>query len=246
MTTSTPGDPGPRGGMSVGRILLIVFGSLLALIGLAIAAAGGAVLFANATMRDSEGFFTTRTEMYATATRALRSEDLSIVGGTSVDIADGDFATIRLRATPAGARPLFVGIARAADADAYLRGVAHDDVVNIDFDPFKVDARLHAGSQTPAAPASQPFWVAQAAGSGTQTLRWNVRSGCWSVVVMNADGTPGVRFDANVGARVTHLGWIGLGILAGGLLILGGAIAMLVFGARRPRGTPPPMDARPG
>ena len=131
MTTSTPGDPVPRGGLSVGRILLIVFGSLLALIGLAIAAAGGAVLFANETMRDSEGFFTTRTEMYATATRALRSEDLSIVGGTSVDIADGDFATIRLRATPAGARPLFVGIARAADADAYLRGVAHGTSTSI-------------------------------------------------------------------------------------------------------------------
>ncbi len=42
----------------------------------------------------------------------------------------------------------------------------------------------------------------------------------------------------NVGARVAHLGWIGLGILAGGLLILGGAIAMLVF-----RRAPSPRNA---
>ena len=243
MTSGAPVAP-PRDGMGVGRILLIVFGSIIALIGLALAAAGGAILFANQTLRDDEGFFTTRTETYSTATRALRSEDLSIVGGAPVDIADGDFATIRLRVTPSGAAgAIFVGIGRASDVDAYLRGVVHETVVNVDFDPFEVESTRTAGVRAPAEPASQAFWSAQSSGTGTQTVRWAVRSGTWSVVVMNADGSPGVRFDGNVGARISHLAWIGGGLLAGGLLILAGGIVMIVFGARGRRGTPPPAAA---
>lgn len=235
MTTEAP----ERRRMSAGRILLIVFGSLLGLLGLALAGGGGTILVVNETMRDGEGFFHTRTETFATATRALRSEDLSIVDGPA-DLLDGDFATIRLRVTPNGTTaPIFVGIGRASDVDAYLGGVAQEEVVDIDLDPFQVESTRTIGTRTPPAPASQTFWATQASGSGTQTVRWDVRSGDWSIVVMNADASPGVRFDANAGARISHLAWIGGGILAGGLLILAGAITMIVAGARGRR-TPPP------
>jgi hypothetical protein len=232
--------------MTVGRVLLMVFGSLLGLIGLALALGGGAILVANETLRDDEGFFTTRTETYSTPTRALRSEDLSIVGGIPVDLAEGDFATIRLRVTSIGGGPVFVGIGRRSDVEAYLTGVDQDEVVDVDFDPFRVETVRTPGTRVPPAPATQTFWAAQASGPGTQTVRWDVRGGNWSAVVMNADASPGVRFAGNAGAHINHLAWIGGGILAGGLLILAGAITMIVVGARRPRGGPPPAVSGPG
>jgi hypothetical protein len=72
-----------------------------------------------------------------------------------------------------------------------------------------------------------------------------VTGGKWSVVTMNTDGSPGVTVDANFGAKIKYVVAIGSGLLAGGLLLLGGAVAMIYFGARRPRGpsAPPSLTA---
>jgi hypothetical protein len=51
---------------------------------------------------------------------------------------------------------------------------------------------------------------------------------------MNADGSRGVDVRADIGAKVPALEWISLGLLAGGLVLLGGAAALLVFAVRRP------------
>ena len=42
-------------------------------------------------------------------------------------------------------------------------------------------------------PAEQDIWAAPPHGDGRQTLTWDVEDGDWSVVVMNADGSPGVH-----------------------------------------------------
>lgn len=67
--------------MSGGRIVLIVIGALLALLGFALSIGGGALLVARGTPRDGEGFFTTSTERFASGGRALATNDLSIVEG---------------------------------------------------------------------------------------------------------------------------------------------------------------------
>jgi Domain of unknown function (DUF4389) len=236
MSTSTVPTK-PHQAMSGRRIVLIVIGALLALIGFGVALGGGAITIAHGTLRDGEGFFTSATESYSTSARALTSKDLSVVEGTSVNAADGDFATVRLRVTRRnGDQPVFVGIARSRDVNAYLGGVAYDEITSVNFDPFRVNAIRRAGARVPGAPADQTFWAAKASGSGTQTVRWNVASGTWSAVVMNADGSPGVSVDANVGAKVKYLLGIGIGMLVGGLALLGGAATMLYFGVRSPRG----------
>jgi hypothetical protein len=80
------------------------------------------------------------------------------------------------------------------------------------------------------------MWAAQSTGTGTQTLTWQPISGRWTVVVMNADANPGLTVSADVGATAPGLGWIALGLLAGGgllLLIAGALIVAPVIGANR-------------
>jgi hypothetical protein len=87
----------------------------------------------------------------------------------------------------------------------------------------------------PAPPTKQPIWDASVHGTGTQTLTWDVRDGDWSVVVMNADGSPGVHADVSAGARIGFLdeaGWVLLGM---GGVALAGAAAFAFFGGRPPR-----------
>lgn len=220
--------------MSAGRVLLLVFGSLLGLIGLALAAGGGVAVWAHETQRDRDGYFTTSTERFRTGTYALTSAevDLGSHSGT-LDPSDlGDLAQVRVRVTGAAGRPVFVGIGPARDVEAYLRDVSHDEVSDVDFDPFRVEYRPRQGPVTPAAPTRQAFWVAQAAGPGTQTLEWDLRGGTWALVVMNADATPGVLADLDIGIRVDLLLPVGIGLLAGGLLLLAGGVTMVALGAR--------------
>ncbi|HEX6389811.1 MAG TPA: hypothetical protein VFZ89_10195, partial [Solirubrobacteraceae bacterium] len=68
--TAAPGHWGP------GRIAAVVLGSLGALVGAALLLGGLAVILAHATLRDSDGFYTSSTERLTTSTRALTSEGL--------------------------------------------------------------------------------------------------------------------------------------------------------------------------
>ena len=63
-------------------------------------------------------------------------------------------ATIRLQTTAKGGKPLFVGVARTRDVDAYLRGVSHSEVSDIDYAPFS--ARYAARTAARASPARPP------------------------------------------------------------------------------------------
>ena len=229
--------------MSAGRIVLLVVGSLLALIGLGLAAGGGVIVWANGTQRDADGYFTTSTERFRTATYALTSDqvDLGAEGehaGWAADV--GDFARVRVRAESAApGRPVFVGIGPERDVEAYLSGVAHDEVSDVNFDPFRVQYRVQPGTAVPASPTRQDFWVAQSAGTGTRTLEWGLEPGTWALVVMNADAARGVVADVNLGIAVDHLLAIGIGLLAGGLVLLGSGVTMVAFGARGGGAVPP-------
>ena len=61
--------------------------------------------------------------------------------------------------------------------------------------------------------------------------------GKWSVVVMNADGRPGIAMGADLGAKVPALPWIGIGLLVGGALVLAGGVFLVVDTFRSNRTT---------
>jgi hypothetical protein len=229
--------------MKIGKILLLVFGSIATLVALALLAIGGVLLWAHTTQRDEDGFFTSRTVRFDTATRAVTSEEIDL--GTDTEGPDWveGLATVRIRATSSEPeKEIFLGIATEQDVEDYLASVEHAEVVDIDDDPVSVEYRIQDGDAPPAPAAEQAFWDASTQGFGTQTIEWEIEGGSWAVVVMNSDGSPGVSVDASVGAKVGFLLWLAIGLLAGGAVLLGGGVTMIAFGARG-WGVPEPAAA---
>jgi hypothetical protein len=231
--------------MSVGRIILIVLGSIGVLVGLAVAAGGGFLLWADRTQRE-DGYLTTPTERFATTTYALTRTRLEIdTGGPGWLLNDGWFGKVRIRGESPGAKMLFIGIGPEAAVAKYLGSVAHANVQDIDFDPFRVTYLPVAGGAPQGPPTGQRFWAVSASGVGTQTVTWKVRDGDWSVVLMNADGSRGVVADVDLGARLSFLLWVAIGSLIGGVLVIGGSTALIVLAAqtRQPPAAPPTPPA---
>jgi hypothetical protein len=214
------------------RMLLLVFGATALLVALVLFAGGSAAAW-GLSQRDDAGFFTSGAHELSTSSYALASESLD-VGPDLPGWLDKRFATVRVQASSAQA--VFLGIGPAADVERYLTNVEHAQITDFDSDPFSVTYRPHKGTAVPAAPATQDFWRAQASGSGTQTIRWTIEEGTWSLVAMNADGSRKVSVDARLGARVPSLRWFTIGFLAAGglVLLIGGGLIYLGTRQRRP------------
>jgi hypothetical protein len=167
------------------------------------------------------------------------------VAGGGWDAASALIGSVRIRVTPAGGTgPAFVGIAPAAAADRYLTGVAYT-TVNGTADHHGTYTE-HAGSAPAVSPARAGIWTVQAAGPGTQTLTWAVKSGDWMVVAMNISGSQPVSMQVNVAATLPALPWIAAGLLVGGLACLAGGVVLIAVPLRRVSGQqdPRPSDAR--
>ena len=235
-TPSTPPPPPAQRGArwSVGHILLVVFGSIVALLGVALLGAGGTALWADLTQRDEDGYLTTPTEPFETETYAITSESIDLLeGGDGGEwlLTEGVLGKVRITGESTGG-DVFIGIGATEQVDAYLEGVEHDEVRDIDFEPFSASYRRIPGSEPAEPPGEQDFWAASASGSGRQSAVWEAESGDWTIVLMNADGSPGVTADVSAGAEANFLLWLAIGLLAAGALILAGGVTMIVFGAR--------------
>ena len=212
--------------MSGGRVALLVVGSVLALVSLGFLAGGGVLVWAHATERDDEGYFSTRTEQFVSDGYAIRSDDLELdAEGAGWLFEQGRLGTVRIEGT--GNKRLFLGIGREADVERYLEGVPHDVVADVDLDPFRPDYRSEAGSREPAPPHSQTFWAAFG-----ERVDWEVDEGDWVAVAMNADGSRGVAADISIGAKTNLVLWAGLIALGVGLLFGTAAAAALVLAVR--------------
>ena len=217
-----------------GRVLRIVFGSLGILAAFAFLAGGVALTWSLETHRDGSGYFVTHTHHYQTSSFALTTESLNVNGASPTWVFADRLARIRIAATSTdAAKPLFVGIARTEDVDRYLARVAHDEIGDLEIDPFSV-AYTRLGRGAPGAlPATRTFWRVRASGTGTQTISWPVQDGHWSAVVMNADGRRKVSVDARLAARLAGAWWIVTVLLVlAGLSLLGGG-AFLYSGVRK-------------
>src|SRR5215472_10598480 len=123
-----------------GRVIKIMLGSLCLLVALASIGSATAGIFGLENNRVATGYFVTHTHHYQTHAYALSTESLH-VGGVAGSLEAG-LLRLRLTATSTDAtKPLFVGIAPTNDVDRYLARVAHDELRDINFDPFKIDYR---------------------------------------------------------------------------------------------------------
>jgi hypothetical protein len=223
----------------------VVSGLLVLLIAAALIAGAFAILNAE---QDSDDFFVSESNRLERASSAITG-DSDVIDEAPTWFVDWftDVVDLRIVGTSSTGGELFMGIAATADVEAYLAGVAHDEVIKLDMDPFEVDYESTAGTSTPAVPGEQGFWVASVEGPGSQNLDWSIESGNWSVVMMNADATSGVSTDVAFGVKVENVNtymWIGFGAgLALGLL----GLAAFFGGIRSPRERyfPPPVTTGP-
>lgn len=219
-------------GWTGGRIAAIVAGALLVLISLGLLVGAGFGLWADLTQRDG-GYVTTDVHTFSTSGSALATEPTKLgTGGFGWMYAPGLLDKVRIRVTPVSSgRPLFVGIGPSADVDRYLAGVRHTLISDF----WGNGVETIAGAKLTSAPGAQSFWVASSSGSGARTLVWDPADGSWSVVVMNADGRPGIDVGADLGARMPALRWIALGSLVVGVAFMAGGVLLIVGAIRRRR-----------
>lgn len=236
--------------MKPARVVSLVVGSLLALVGFGLLAGGGVLGWALVMQRDDAGYFTTSTERFVTDSYALTSAKVDLGDPGPNGFGEWSNGVVRVRVNGAGSGAVFVGIARDSEVESYLAGVPHDSITTTENFGRSVEVTYarenNSGASTPLPPAAQSFWAASASGVGSQGVVWTVQGGSWVIVVMNADGTQSVTADVQVGGKVDHLGAIALGLGIGGLVLLAGGIVLIVAGAaRRQRrdqtaGLPPP------
>jgi hypothetical protein len=159
---------------------------------------------------------------------------------------DSWFGKVRIRGESPRATMLFIGIGPEAAVAEYLGSVAHASVEDIDFDPFRVKYLPIAGGAPQGPPTDRRFWAVSASGVGTQTVTWKVREGDWSIVLMNADGSRGIVADVDLGAKLSFLLWVAIGLLLGGVLVVAGSTALIVLAARTRQPPAPPVPPTAG
>ncbi len=211
---------------------------MLVVPGITLLAGGAALGVADLRARDTGGYVATTPSDLQTSTPALVTPALAVIvdANTPQWVLDRLATDVRLTVSGQPGTAVFVGVARTNEVDAYLAGVAHDEITT-----RSGEATYHrvpgTSSTTPApsAPADQTFWAAQAVGAGTVPLDWKVASGSWTVVVMNADGSPGVAAVVTPSVRSDALGPLALTLLATGLVLTLLAVLALVLAFRRPQ-----------
>jgi hypothetical protein len=246
---SAPKPGPPRRGIGAGRAVALVVGSLLTLLAVAVLVAGGtAAWFAN--HRDTHGYMTGATATASTSTAALVSEPMTFAGmsGPGSDWV-GD---VRISVRSTDGTPVFVGVARASDAAAYLAGSAYDRVTVQGEEPYGRRHpwvryhRMGGDLRSMPTPADQKFWAVSADGTGWQTVRWDPGDGDWVLVVANEDGSPGVHVTTDVRMQMPVFGWAAPVLLGVGVVVLGGGVLLIVIGARTRRADRAPVEQRAG
>ncbi|MGY1694751.1 MULTISPECIES: hypothetical protein [unclassified Geodermatophilus] len=197
------------------RPLLAVLGLVLVVLGGLAGTAGAGVLAAFGTDGTVDtGPFRLSTSSAALVSEASRVDDVSrvaaVTGGLDLrlSVTGGDPST-----------PVFVGIGPAGDVEGYLAGVAHDEVSGLGTSTQAVDPQ--PGAPAAAPPGGQPFWAASADTASSGVLTWHLADGDHRLVVVNADGSPGV--DARVDVQLVLDGAFPVGVA----LLVGGGVAAL-------------------
>lgn len=216
-------------GWTIGRVLTLLTGGAVALIGITVlgfgAVAVGAALDDSPYTRFGESA-TFRSDGYAVTSDPWTSD--YILPGTE---------TIRLEITPdeQGDERIFAGFARAADAESYLTDVRHTALHAGYTEREQIDGAAPSGPPTDA-----DIWVSTVEGSGTQNLDLDPaeldESGLMPVV-MNADASGPVNAHVEIAYRIPGLGGFAAGMLIGGALVTAGGVLLIVRPIRRARRT---------
>jgi hypothetical protein len=127
---------------------------------------------------------------------------------------------------------VFIGIAAARDVDHYLAGASTTRVQDWGSDAIALDPPRGHTRAALAPPGTRTFWVAKGGATTVAALHWPVRDGQYRLVMMRADGRPGIAAAATAGIRAPAMTWSAVALLFAGLLL--SALGVVPF-LRRPR-----------
>jgi hypothetical protein len=219
--------------MRITKLIAAFLGVLMVIGSFAITVAGGIAL----AVPDEDGWVSAGPIRMRTEAVGFVGEDIEIDFGDHANrrgtFIGWDAIPARFEIDSRNDKTVFVGIAGAADARAYLNGVAVDRVESWDHDPELVSV---PGALSIAPPESQDIWVAS---NEAGDLEWDISDGDWAIVVLNADGTPGVDVGVTGSARIPFLRTLGVVLIAAGLIGMSVGGLLTYYGVRRVR------EARP-
>ena len=172
------------------RTALIASGVVLTAAGGALAA-GGVVLGA---FGGTDGTLSTGTKHHETTANAVVSDEGDLGGSTNLAFGD---PTLKVSVSDSD-QPVFVGIGPTEDVDRFLAGATVQTVSDFDLWPLQLDTETREGNRQPGSPLDETFWVAQSDGATSAAASWKIDDGSYRVVVMNADGSPGVGVDGSL------------------------------------------------
>jgi len=217
--------------MSAGRIVLLVFAIILILASIGLIIGGGVILAFDTGFKDYQGYYSTGSIPVESNSSAIITYPSDFENEPDMYWENQTYLSIRVEASNTdSSKPIFIGIARESDLDKYLEGVSYDKFEGFSSHPYTVHLTQISGTHPPSKPSSQSFWVASAVGTGTQTLNWDVVSGSYSLVLMNADGSSPIDARVALGAKLPpFLRAVGIGLLTGGIIFLIVSCVMIFF-----------------
>ncbi|HTF08675.1 MAG TPA: hypothetical protein VK659_10940, partial [Asanoa sp.] len=216
------------------RVVRTVAGLVLLTIGLPVLLVGGA-LWTLMQHRDAGGAFSGSLEPVSTSGRAIVVPDVDALLREDAPFVRAGDTALRLSVRD-GSGPVFLGLAPAGAVRDYLAGADYSRVDAVTVGRGDLPARITpmgaAGLAGPVeAPGAQSFWTRQ----GSDTIDWtaaDVDGREMSLVVMRVDASAGLTVDLWASARSGWLPPTAWSLLALGVLLLGSAIAALVWPVR--------------
>lgn len=215
------------------HVAALVIGCLLALPGIGLLLGGAGLAAVSAWGRDDAGFYSWSLRTVQTPTPAVTAEDVVVDYGPERWVAEQFAVEVRLRVEPTDpTQAIFAGVAEQRDVAAYLSGTAHDRITRMDRGVPRY-TRVSGAEEITSPPADQTFWTVKASGTGAQTLDWKLTGGSWAIVLMNADGSPGVATAVTMGARADFLAPLAWTLIGIGFVVTAIAAALIVYAVAR-------------
>jgi hypothetical protein len=237
-----------KGGTSGGQVVAILLGGFLILIAIPFLAGGSALLGVNSILDQGSDYIgVDNVDMY-TSTQVLVAKELDI-RDLDIDNDDeiprwvmenklGDLVTIRISADSHDGKDVFIGIVEEADALEYLSGIEYDYINNFQMETYNdpdISYRRHSGDEVTTLPTDLDIWVAETSGPGEQTLTWSPDTGNYWMVIMNEDASQEVDIETGFAVKVPIIGNIGGGLFFGGFVAMTLGVAIVYYGAIKPR-----------
>jgi hypothetical protein len=217
------------------KIILVIFGVLFALAGVVSVTSGGFVLGVYRLHSTPSGLFVTPSQTVGSNGFALTAPNINgqLVAKWEKWALSRAGAIIRVTGSSKLPGPVFIGVGPTARVSSYLSGVSRDRITSIDLSEGSVKYDHVDGKTLPARPGKESFWAAKVAGTGSRTLEWALRTGDWTVVIMNGDASAPVVADMTLSARFGIVRPLIVGLMAAGVVLLGIGATLIVFGSRR-------------